>query len=198
LAESCAHLEAGLALYDPVRDRNSCFVYAFDSRVVCLHWLSQALLVLGYPDQAQARRAEVLAFARELAHPNTAAQALACGCIVPQLLQDRQDAQAQAETLVALATEQGFPLWRSTGEVIRGWTHAYDCQPQRGIAVISQGLADYRATGAEMWSPYFLGMLAEAHGQANQAAAGLSLAADALARVNRTGVCWIEAELHRR
>jgi hypothetical protein len=37
LAESRAHLEAGVALYDPVRDRDSRFVYAIHSRVVCLH-----------------------------------------------------------------------------------------------------------------------------------------------------------------
>ena len=76
LAESLAHSESGLALYDPVRDRSSRFVYAIDSRVVCLHWLSHALLALGYPEQARVRQGEALASARELAHPNTIAQAL--------------------------------------------------------------------------------------------------------------------------
>ena len=45
LAESRDHLEAALALYDPVRDRTSAFVYAIDSRVVCLSWLAHVLLV---------------------------------------------------------------------------------------------------------------------------------------------------------
>jgi predicted ATPase len=58
-------------------------------------------------------------------------------------------------------------------------------------------LAAYAATGAEMWSPYFLGLLAEASGRAGQAAAGLSAAVDALERVERTGARWIEADLHR-
>ena len=57
LAESLAHSERGLALCDPVRDRSSRFVYAIDSRVVCLLWLSQALLALGYPEQARCGRA---------------------------------------------------------------------------------------------------------------------------------------------
>jgi len=34
-------------------------------------------------------------------------------------------------------------------------------------------------------------------GRAGQAEAGLSTAADALKLAERTGVCWIEAELHR-
>jgi predicted ATPase len=61
--------------------------------------------------------------------------------------------------------------------------------------VIRRGLADYRATGAELFSPYFLALLADAHGRADQAAIGLL--ADALDGVERTGVRWIEAELHR-
>ena len=60
-----------------------------------------------------------------------------------------------------------------------------------------RGLADYAATGAEMWSPYFLGLLAEAQGRAGRAAAGLDLTAEALDRVDRMGARWIEAELHR-
>ena len=196
-AEGLAHSERGLALYDPVRDRSSRFVYAIDSRVVCLLWLSQALLALGYPEQARVRQGEALAFARELAHPNTIAQTLFCDWTLHQLLRDGQEAQEQAEALIALATEHGLPLWSAAGVVVRGWALADGGRAEHGIAVIRQGLADYRATESELFLPYFLALLADAHGRAGQAATGLSLAADALDRVERTGVRWIEAELHR-
>ena len=120
-----------------------------------------------------------------------------CDCTLHQLLRDRREAQEQAVALIALATEHGFPLWSAAGVVVRGWALADGGQAEEGIAVIRRGMADYQATGAEMWSPYFLGLLAEAHGRAGQAAAGLHLVADALDRVERTGVRWIEAELHR-
>ncbi len=197
LAESLAHSQSGLALYDPVRDRSSRFVYAIDSRVVCLLWLSQALLALGYPEQAQVRQGEALATARELAHPNTIAQALFCDWSLHQLLRDGRATQVQAEALIALTTEQGLPLWLAAGVVIQGWALAAGGQAEEGIAVIRRGLADYRATGAELFSPYFLALLADAYGRADQAATGLSLLADALDVVERTGVRWIEAELHR-
>ena len=71
LVESRGHFEAALALYDPVRDRTSAFVYAINSRVMCLSWLSHVLVILGHPEQALARNGEALAYARELAHPNT-------------------------------------------------------------------------------------------------------------------------------
>jgi predicted ATPase len=197
LAESLAHSERALALYDPVRDRNSRFVYAIDSRVVCLLWLSQALLALGYPEQAQVRQGEALATARELAHPNTIAQALFCDWTLHQLLRDGRATQAQAEELIALTTERGLPLWLAAGVVIRGWALAASGRAADGIAVIRRGLADYRATGAELFSPYFLALLADVHGRVNRAAIGLGLLADALDVVERTGVRWIEAELHR-
>jgi len=90
-----------------------------------------------------------------------------------------------------------LPLWLAAGGVIRGWALAAGGRAADGIAVIRRGLADYRATGAELFSPYFLALLADAHGRADQAAIGLSLLADALDGVERTGVRWIEAELHR-
>ncbi len=195
--ESRDHFEAALALYDPVRDRSSAIVYAIDSRVMCTSWLSHVLFLLGYPDQALARDTEVSPYVRELAHANTAAVALAWGCIFRQLMRDRRNARAQAEAVIELATEQGFPLYRAAGTVVRGWTLADDGRAEDGIAEIRRGLADYAGTGAEMWSPYFLGLLAEAEGKVGNTTVGLDTVAEAVDRAGRTGVRWIEAELYR-
>jgi predicted ATPase len=81
--------------------------------------------------------------------------------------------------------------------VVRGWELAQSDRMENGITEMRQGLAAYGATGAEIWSPYFLGLLAEAEGRAGQAAIGLSLAVDALDRAGRTGARWFEAEMHR-
>jgi predicted ATPase len=85
----------------------------------------------------------------------------------------------------------------AAGLVIRGWALADGARAEDGTVVIGQALADYQATGAEMWAPYFLGLLADAQGRAGHAATGLRLLTDGLAGVERTGVRWIEAELHR-
>ena len=197
LAESRAHLEKGLALYDPGRDRGSAFVYALDTRVVCLFWLVHVLLALGYPEQARARMGEALAYARELAHPYTLAYALSVACILHGRHRPGPEARAEAEALVALATEQGFPLPAAVGTVVGGWALADEGPAEEGIARMRRGLADYTATGAELWVPDFLALLAEAHGRAGRPAAGLDLLAEALDRVERTGGRWLEAELHR-
>ena len=60
-----------------------------------------------------------------------------------------------------------------------------------------QGLAAYRATGAELARPYFLALLAEAYGKVGQAEEGLTVLAEALAVVDKTGERYYEAELYR-
>jgi class 3 adenylate cyclase/predicted ATPase len=197
LVESRAHLERGLALYDPVRDRASGAAYGIDSRVVCLNWLSLALLSLGHPDQARARAEEAVAWARELAHPSSVAHALCGACFTYQRLGRRTEARAGAEPLIRFGREQGFPLWGSAGMVIHGWALADAGQTEEGVEEIRQGLAEYSATGAELWLPEFLALHAEAASRAGQATAGLGLVADALDRVARGGRRWIEPELYR-
>lgn len=135
------------------------------------------------------------ALAAELAHANTVAVGLAWSCIFHQILHDQERAHRQAEAVIALAAEQGFPLYLAAGRVIRGWAH--DGEPQEAIAEIHQGLSDYWATGADMWSPYFLGLLAEAYGRGGMAVVGLGHAEEALERISRTRARWIEAELYR-
>ena len=60
-----------------------------------------------------------------------------------------------------------------------------------------RGVAAYEATGAELWVPDFLPLLAQAHARACRPGAGLELLAEALDRVEGNGGRWLEAELHR-
>jgi predicted ATPase len=110
---------------------------------------------------------------------------------------DRQGVEEQAKATVPLATEQGFPYWLATATIFRGWVLAQLGEPERAITQIERGLAAYRATSAELWLPYFLGLLAEAHGKAGEPTAGLRLLDDGLARVERTGERWCVSELNR-
>jgi predicted ATPase len=66
-----------------------------------------------------------------------------------------------------------------------------------GLAQLRQGSPAWRATGAGLFEPYFLGLQAEAQGGFGAAEEGLDLAAKALDRVEETGERWFEAELHR-
>jgi predicted ATPase len=193
-----AELEKVLALHDPVEHRELPFLYGQDPGPAVRAWLAWPLLAMGYPEQALSQYRESLARAREITHPNTLAQTLYCGCVVRQLGRDRLGVVELAEALATLASEQGFPYWLAMATILRGWALSDAGEPERGIAEVARGLAAFRATAARLWMPYFLGLLAEAHGKAGEQAQGLCVLSEALDRARRTGERWFEAELHRR
>jgi predicted ATPase len=197
IAAAREHLERTLALYDPERHHSLAFLYVQDPRVAALSALSWTLLAQGYPEQARARSHEALGAARELAHLNTLAYALLFACFFEQFRRAGRDAQDRAEALVALATEQNFPHFLAAAMAIRGWVLIEAGETETGFAQLRQGLPAWRATGAGLYEPYFLGLQAEAHGRSGAVEEGLALVAMALDRTEKTGERWFEADLHR-
>jgi predicted ATPase/DNA-binding winged helix-turn-helix (wHTH) protein len=197
LASARAHLEQGIALYEPQQHSSHIFLYGQDPGVLCRVYGAFALWHLGYPDQALQRIQEALILAQELSHPLSLAVALDFAAWLDQLCRKRQAAQERAETAVALCTEQEFPFWLAWGTLLQGWALVERGQGEEGITRLLQGLAAYQATGAEVVRPYFLALLAEAYRTVGQAEEGLSVLAEALAVAHRTGERFYEAELYR-
>ena len=196
-APAQAHLEQGIALYDPKQHRSRALLYGQDSGVICLSYASWAFWFLGYPDQSLKRIRAALTLAQDLSHPFSLAYALGPATSLHQFRREIQAAQKQADSLISLSTEQGFALRLAWGTILRGWALAKQGQEEEGIAQIYQGLAAYRATGAEAGQPCFLAQLAEICGKTRQTAEGLAALAEALAKVNKTGERYYEAELYR-
>jgi predicted ATPase len=190
-------LERTLALYDPQRHRSLAFLYVQDPRMAALSGLSWTLLALGYPELARARSREALAAARELSHANTLAYALMWACFFSQLSREEREARDQAEELIALATEQNFPHFLAAATMVRGWALTQSGEFETGLEHLQRGLPAWRATGAAVYDPYFLGLQAEAYGRAGRVSEGLDLVSEALHRAEKTGERWFEAELHR-
>ncbi|MEH2527183.1 MULTISPECIES: adenylate/guanylate cyclase domain-containing protein [unclassified Bradyrhizobium] len=191
------HLERTLALYDPEQHRSLAFLYVQDPRVAALSALSWTLFALGCPEQARAHSQEALGAARELAHLNTLAYALLYACFFEQYRGAWREAKDRAEALVELSTDQGFPHFLAPAIVIRGWALTQSGEVQTGLTQIRQGIPAWRATGAGLYEPYFLGLQAEAHGRSGATEEGLDLVAKALERAEETAEGWFEAELHR-
>jgi predicted ATPase len=98
---------------------------------------------------------------------------------------------------MALSTDQGFPCCGAWGTILRGWALAEQGQRAEGIAQMRQGIAAWRATGAELQRPYYLALLAEAYGTAGQTEEGLRVLTEALTAVHPTGERQHAAELYR-
>jgi len=196
-AATQAHLQQGLALYDPPQHRALAFRLGYDLRVFFLAYMTRPLWLLGYPDQALQRSHEALTLAQELAHPFSLAYALNFAAWVHQFRREGEATQARVEVTIALAREQGFSLWLALGTVLWGWALAEQGQSDAGVIQIREGMAAYRATGAEVDRSYCLALLAEAYGQGKRYDEGLAVLEEALALTGQyASVIW-EAEIHR-
>jgi class 3 adenylate cyclase/predicted ATPase len=196
-ARSSEHLMQGMALYEAQEHGSLGFHSGIDLGVHCLTWLAMAHLELGYPDQAIRRMNEALQLAYELGHPFSLARVFLTTAHLHQRRREAHMTQEKAEEGIALCTEQGFAQYRAWGVTMRGWSLAAQGQAAEGIEQMSQGIADWRATGAEASVPLWLAWLAEAYSVTGQIGDGLRTLSEALALVDKTDDRWSEAELHR-
>jgi class 3 adenylate cyclase/predicted ATPase len=197
VATAHTHLRQGMALYDPQQHRAAAFLYGDDSGVVCYSYAGWTLWYLGYPAQGLARNDEAVTLAQQRAHPFSLGFALGCAALFHQLRREVRWTQARAEATMSLAKEQSFPYWMAVGALQRGWALAHQGQAQEGITQIEQSLRAYRATGGEITRPYYLALLAEAHGIMEQPEAGLTVLTEALTLAETTGERWYAPELYR-
>jgi class 3 adenylate cyclase/tetratricopeptide (TPR) repeat protein len=170
-----------------------------DPCVSALIHFSRTLLCLGYVDQARLCRDEALAEARRLS-PYVLTWALSSawyGNWAIEGICSLQPMMQTAEEILAISSEQGFPLFSSVGNIIRGWCISAMGQALEGIPLILQGVASRRSTGANTHLPFFLATLAEIYGMAGQPAEGLNCLTQATQEVETTQERWAEAEIHR-
>jgi predicted ATPase len=196
-ASSRSHLEEVLALYDPISHGSLGYQTGSDLRLVAKGQLGITLFCLGFPDQALAQSNAAIAEARRLAHPPSLTVSLALGARLLSLVGDNAVLGEWVDQLVAIATEQGFPYFRAQGTIFRGWVKVKNGDVTEGLSLLRNGSSAYRATGAEVWMPYFFALLAGACDIAGQFEEAVNLLDDALQIVEKTGERWLETELYR-
>jgi tetratricopeptide (TPR) repeat protein len=121
LAAARRHLEAGLALYDPERDRAEAARYGFDTCTACHAVLGWVFWDQGYPDQALRHAEEAIAAARAASHPLSDAFALSFAAMLHQLRGEVALCRERAEVALALATEQLLPYWARIAAAATLW-----------------------------------------------------------------------------
>jgi class 3 adenylate cyclase/predicted ATPase len=194
------HLEQGLENFSALsleQRRAMAFLYGQDREVVCLSHLALTLWLLGYPDQAVQRSRTVLLSTSALAHPFSTAYALTLAARLHQCRREVPIVQERAEAVIALSTEQGFPLWSVYGNLLRNWALAARGQGEASIGQMRQSLAVYRAMGAELGRSYYLALLAEAYQYAGQPDEAMTAVAEALATADASEEHVYTAELYR-
>jgi class 3 adenylate cyclase len=193
-----AYCENALFLWDPMY--RALTVATQDLYVHILLNLSRTLLCLGYVDQARLRRDEGLAEARRLSPYNLTYALCHVWFGVDWASEGVKSAQMMlrsADEGLAISSEQGFSMFFGMGNIMRGWCLGALGQAAEGIPLLIQGLATYRASGANLMTPFDLTLLAEVYGMAGQPDEGLDRLVEAAKFVETTQARWAEAEMHR-
>jgi predicted ATPase len=192
-----AHLTQGNTLDVPASHHALVVHHSFELGVYARCFAALSLWLRGAPEQALSQMHEACTLAQELSHPYSLAFALQH---MTRLYQWRRDVPATltwTEAMMALSAEHGFEQYTSHGSLLHGWALVAQGRVAEGLDQMRQSLVAYEATGAAIWQPYFLALLAEAYGQLGSADEGLRVLAETLAVVQKTGECVWEAELHR-
>jgi predicted ATPase len=197
VASARVHLERGMARYSPEPHQTLTFGGGIDPIRSGRCHAALVLWLLGHPDQAQENLREMLTLFEGSSNPYGLPVALLFAAILHQFRGEDSLTLERAEVAITLATERGFPQLLALGTVLRGWVVAGRQRGMAGIAQLGEGLAAWRATGAELLRPYAIALLAEAHSKARRANEGLVVLGEALATVQDTGERWWEAEIHR-
>lgn len=192
-AAALSHLEQGLVLYEAQQHPR----YMADPKVVCLGVLALTLCGLGSLDQAVQRSVDSLALAREGEHPYGIAVSLMYGAGCHILRRDGAAAQRWAEELIALSQEHGLAQYLTRGVLLRGGALVERGQIEEGVAQIRLGLADTRATGAELGVPAWLIILAAALARLGRVDEALRSLNEAEVEISRHHGRLYEAELYR-
>jgi class 3 adenylate cyclase/predicted ATPase len=192
------HLELAISFYNPVRDRALAFRYGgADAGVQCLSIAALNLWQLGYPDQALKRGNEALALAHDLSHPFTVAFAKSFVGVLRQLRREAGATQENADAVIALSAEHGLTDYLAFATSLRGCAIAEQGCNEEGIAQIQEGLTASRASGVELWRPYFLCQLAPAYMEMGRFDDGLGALIGALDAANEHEIRNYEAEALR-
>jgi predicted ATPase len=192
-----SHFEEAIALYNSDSHRGLVHHTGSHPHVNAQGFLGIVLFCLGFSAQALAQSNAAITESRRLAHPPSLASSLGLGAALLALVGDDAALNERAEELAALAAEQSFRDWVTSGTIYRGWLKARNGDVAEGLTLLRGGAA-YRRAGAELWwLPHIIILLASACEIAGQIEEAVTRLDEALQIVERTEARWLVAELHR-
>jgi class 3 adenylate cyclase len=152
----------------------------------------------GLPEQGSARCADAISRARKKAHAPTLASCLAVAGRLAIMLRFQELLEECTQGLIELARDYGYPFWSAQATIYDAVLRMWHGDNVGALELMCSGLADFRRSGASVWSCYFTALLSEAVKQQGQPREALRLLDGALAKIESTGEHWGLAELRRR
>jgi tetratricopeptide (TPR) repeat protein len=164
--------------------------------VVCLCYLTLSEWHFGEIASCRATIAEGISLAKELNDMNALALALSFAASMAANERNFAEVDRLASEMIELSTRHNFVFYLTIGAIWRGWARSAFGDTAEGIALIEQGIRDYRATGAVLGLPIYLGRKAEALHLADRTSEALEAINEAAPLAERQQRDY-RAELHR-
>jgi predicted ATPase len=184
-------------LYDPGKHSIHSLIYGQDPGVACLFWEAWAQWFLGYPDQALKTGLEALRLAKGLNYPYTMAIAHVLLAFVHHYRGDEYAVEKHADASIIILKEHAFEFFLEMAKIAFGWAKVKQGRLQEGISQIEQGLDSWRKTGAELFSSYWLAILAESYFKVGETERAISMIDEALEFSKNNSELFYEGELNR-
>jgi predicted ATPase len=165
--------------------------------VVCLCYEALSKWHFGEIASCQATMAEGITLAKDLNDMHALAVALMLAGFLGHFERNPAKVERLASDLIELSTRHQFASWLAGGAIFRGWARSICGDTAQGISWIEEGIDHWRATGAVISLPYYLGIKAEALHLAERTSEALEATREAEALVARSGERRWCAELHR-
>jgi predicted ATPase len=165
--------------------------------VVCLCYGAGSKWHLGEIAPCHAAIEEAISIAKETNDMNALAMALTWAARLAAEERNPGEVNRFASDLIELSTRNNFAFWLARGVIFRGWARSVSGDIAEGIAWIEQGIRDYRATGAVLALPIYLGRKAEALHLAGRTSEALESINEAEALAERFEQRDFSAELFR-
>ncbi|MBI3784111.1 MAG: AAA family ATPase [Deltaproteobacteria bacterium] len=163
-----------------------------------------ASFALGRITQAAKAIELALAVAHELQHPFSLAYALCWAALYEDTMGRAEPTIHLARQAIDIAQTYDFPFWEGIGKIFCGHAIAWS-DPQRGRAMLHEGIELWRGTGARLANTEHLNLAADASLSANDVGAARSALDEAHTHALQTGevvflpeTIRLQAECRRR
>ena len=181
----------------PVR-RSLAVRFLFDQHATALVILARVLWLQGFPDRAVGTAQASAEEARSLNHATSLCYALAdAACPIALLTGDLVMAERMVSMLLNHSARHALDIWHAFGRCFEGALLVKRGRLDTGVSLLRTALGELRETRFTLRYTTFLGMLAQALGDAGQIGEGLATINEALQRSEQYEERWCNAELLR-